>query len=308
MTQGDVDRAGLGEKKWTRELPPNETLSALAEIQALEASRDPEVVRFRQKVLGGRTLEREEMEKWLKATAEAEGRGVVVKLQLPMNPGRDLMNPQWRQALKEELDKAEYLGEEILGLDYVRPIAVEEERIGHIHAIKQHGVLGWLKHIAEELGRKYGWPEADAVTFVLIGAIPVPPLARITWTWSPERGFYGQKITLQVLPWVSPSEVAAFYREVRKETPFGKYARVRKPKALTEKGRRLAVFLATTPSLSWRERMSQWNATYPQWSYKYIATFRRDALTAYRKVTGSTRVPLSTLSTAPEEEANRATR
>lgn len=306
MTQEGVERAELGKKRWTREMPPNETLKALAEIQALEASRHPEVIRFRQKVLGGRLLKPEEVDEWLRAKREEEGRGVVVKLQFPTNPVKDPMDPQWRQALQERLDKAEYLGVEIPGLDYVRLTAVEEERIGHIHAIRLHEVLGWLKRIAEELGKKYGWPEADAVTFVLTGAMPVPPLARITWTWSPERGFYGQAITLQVLPWVSPSEVAALYREIRKETPFGKYVRVHKPKALTEKGRRLAVFLAATPGLSWRERMEQWNATYPQWSYKYIATFRRDALTAYRKVTGSTRVPLFIPAMAPEQ-TNHAT-
>lgn len=39
----------------------------------------------------------------------------------------------------------------------------------------------------------------------------------------------------------------------------------------------------------------------------YVSAFRWDALTAYRKVTESTHALVSTPSTVPEGEANRAT-
>jgi len=86
--------------------------------------------------------------------------------------------------------------------------AVHEVEIGN------EGVLWTLRHITRGLCREYiWWSEPQVVTFILSGKTPDLPAARIKLFTSPDK--YSQKITLELNPLLSESDVTSLYRMAR---------------------------------------------------------------------------------------------
>jgi hypothetical protein len=89
------------------------------------------------------------------------------------------------------------------------------------------------------------------------------------------------RITLEIDPAVSPSEVAEFYRQARKEVITGRH------RTLSEKHLQLAQFITSRPEDElWTERLTAWNDAYPQWSYDaaLIKNFMRDCSRARERL------------------------
>lgn len=264
-------------------LPPDKRLIALSEILAAEASRLPEVLRFRQEVLGGQLIPREQVPSWIEQKAEEDGGGTH-RVEIPLPPGHELpdpmgkLSPEWLRRLADTIEKhglriycgfrpdtLSYPG--LPGEDWARRVPVRHD-----------GVLGRLKRIAGQLCKRYPpWQEAQAVAFVLSGAIPLVPIGRVTYHLSSHMP---ARMTMMVDPRLSKEEVADLYARHRRKLFQGQ------DKPMTEKHLRLAVFLAENPTSTWAERMLKWNASYPQWGYKNYRTFCRDALAAYERVRG----------------------
>ena len=80
---------------------------------------------------------------------------------------------------------------------------------------------------------------------------------------------------------VTPRELGDQYRKFLRQHSI-------RSKALSEKHVRLAWFMAESHDQEkWRVRMETWNRTYPAWSYKHESNFRRDCVTAEKRVTGN---------------------
>ncbi|MBC7294289.1 MAG: hypothetical protein H5T84_09370 [Thermoleophilia bacterium] len=259
----------------------HEMLVAQCEIQAIEASHKPEVCQFRAKYLAGRLLTLSEIGAWIQERAQEEGASYFVTLELLPGGEISFTEQDWRSVLSKKINDTRLVETKRLTLSYPVPDSPHPATV----FIRSDGVLGRLKKIAIALTKEYLWNEAEAVGFVLTGRPPVPSVGRVTFHYilpalTPAR------IVLDLAPQACVADVVKLFREARRQTPYGKFVRVRTPKAVTEKGRALAVHLASTPSLSWQERLEAWNRRYPHWAYKHRTTLRRDALSAYQRIMG----------------------
>lgn len=267
----------------TKTVPPDERLRYLADILAVEAARLPEVVRFREKYLGGRLLAFEEVEDWIKRTLEADGPGSVwftialrtdqvVKGDGPFPRLRDVLNSLARLP-DRELDRfVSSKSREIL--EYAVPTDPYVRRV----PIQHDGVLYRLKQVAHFLEGQYGWSEAHGVVFTLTGLTPPIPKARVTTSVSLVRP-HG-RITLELDPRLSSDEVRDLYARARNEVFKGR------DRPMSKKHLELALFLVKNPNHTWREMCELWNKEYPEWAYSVWQNFSRDARAAYRRLTG----------------------
>ncbi|HHY35949.1 MAG TPA: hypothetical protein GX510_10060 [Firmicutes bacterium] len=267
-----------------RQIPPDKRLATLSEIIAIEAARLPEVVRFREEVLSGQLIPFAEIPTWIEQKAKEDGGGTHW-VEIPLPPGHELpdtmghLPPEWLRRLADTIEKHGlriYGGWRLNTLSYPGPPG---ENWVRAIPVRHDGVLGRLKRIAGQLCRRYpAWEEARAVAFVLSGAVPLIPKARLQFD---HHSHMPPTITITVDPRLSKEEVAKLYARHRRELFEGQ------DKPMSEKHLKLAVFLAQNPSGTWVERMSNWNACYPQWSYTNYRTFCRDALAAYERVRGN---------------------
>ena len=137
-----------------------------------------------------------------------------------------------------------------------------------------------LDACAQRLSDTYQWRKADAVRFVLSGAVPTCQWADV----SVEIAGPESRIVLRIDPEMSPRTVMSLYRRVRKMIQ-GKQ-RVR---PMTEKACEMARAVITEPEGStWRERMARWNAQvqseHPAWQYENPNNFNRDTRAALRRL------------------------
>lgn len=223
---------------------------ALSRICAAEASRLPEVQEFRERFLGGRPLQPEEVPNWLRSRFE-EGKG---------DPGP------------------------FAALTYLPPGARAVE------AVPVRGeALRELKRLAGLLVRHYPWEEHQAVDFLLTGGIPEIPACRVQTRHS---SIGPSRITIEFDVNTPLEEVWELVKWARRQGAEGEFRRRRRVRPLSEHHCELAVFLAETPGLSWQERMERWNEgcdkDHPDWRYVDRRAFRRDAVEAYRRITGRT--------------------
>ncbi|MEW6523645.1 MAG: hypothetical protein AB1445_08780 [Bacillota bacterium] len=265
------------------EIPPDRRHLALAEIAAIEASRMPEVVAFREEALAGQLMPLEEVPAWVEAKAKEEGEATSW-VRVPLPPGVDVNFSRghtldWIKSLEEvAADKATWypVGEEFEMLLYPPPPA--EEQASRAIPIRRGGILYRLKFIAKRLTKTFTWwQEAQAVAFVLSGPIPLPAKGRGRIVWhssSPSR------IQLDLDPRLSSQEVASLYAKVRKHVFAGR------DKPMSDKHLALAVFLAKHPDGTWKQIMKAWNEEKEKWIYSEWRSFARDASAAWERVTG----------------------
>lgn len=266
-----------------RIVEPDERLVYLARIWAVEAAELPEVVRFREKYLGGTLLRFEDMEEWIEATRKADGPGSLW-FTLALRAEYIVREEGRLPRLRDLLEALSNLPPDMLDqfvlrtpgetLDYAVP---QDEWVRRV-PIQHDGVLYRLKQLAQSLERRYGWTEAAAVVFVLTGITPWIPKATVT-----TQGVYHsptQRITLKVDPRMSADEVREVYAEARSSVFKGR------DRPMSKKHLELALFLVKNPRHTWREMASIWNKEKPEWAYSSWQNFARDARSAYQRITG----------------------
>ena len=253
------------------EVLPDRRLLALSRILAAEAEGLPEVVKFRQEVLGGRLLAPEEVKPWVESQAERErpAKGAVPRpvSVLEVYPAHKKDSEQWLTPEDQIVHQKN------------PPFPGEN---GWIHRVVIHsstGVLARLKDLAVRLCRRYPiWQEAQAVGFILTGMVPLVPKARVTVTFG-----VGLRITLNLDPWLPVNEVAKIYSHYRQEFFPGQGGH-----PIGEKNLSLAVFVVENerPGATWGALMAEWNQTHPEWAYSDRHLFARDARASIERIAG----------------------
>jgi len=262
-----------------REIPPDKRFQALSRIISILANHNDEILEFRQEVLNGKLLKPEEVPEWIKSTAEKEGHTLTVTLNVPAgdNPGESLVEQAKQVASGFEQGKfVPGVGYSNVYLSYVNPRSEWREVV----PINKSGILGRLKHLAEQY--KAFWPEPQAVNFILTGiAYPISH-ARVR-----TRISCLSKVTLEVSPHLPGSKIKKLYLEERKKLLKLTGKKEEKSRRLTEKHLTLAVFVVEEMG-SWAMKLRKWNRKYPQWAYPETArsTFARDCRKAYERLTG----------------------
>lgn len=270
-------RAGVprgGNRQLTAQLKPDLKAQAFAEIAHLEASRNEDVVNFREDVLGDSLLTVEAIPEWVAVTAKDDG-----------TPTTYIRIPQDTETTPGTTD--DYRG---LGGVETSPDILEYpgtgERFSAI-AVRADGTLDWLRDIARSLARSWGWPAGSAVAFILTDCLVAP--IRGTATLSVKYPYPARStVTIEVVAdSVSKSEVADLYAKVVKKGDFSAAAGVGRPMGAKNAG--LAVAAAKHPQSerTWGESMLIWNRTQDdEWNYVDTKRFGHDAREAFKRVTG----------------------
>lgn len=253
---------------------------ALHEALARELSWTCGVDAFREQQLGGKLLGPEEIASWIKKQAARDGPVTGYYVTVPAPPrefhgsmmvtaiigGDTAAYARWlaRRAeavaadLTSELPFASSRGP--LSLDYTVP-----GRGASTIAIRGNGVLAQLKEIASGIkgvGRLAGWPEQEAVAFILCGWIPPHRTTSVVTRLGAFPA--AARIELTVSANTPVGEVVALYQEARAEVR-GAFEREMDDKHLA-----LAVFIdeLKESGLGWREIQRRWNERHPRWRYE----------------------------------------
>jgi hypothetical protein len=150
--------------------------------------------------------------------------------------------------------------------------------------IPDDGSLFQLKLFAWRVASACHVPEYVAVHFILTGIAMFPTLGY--YQVIEDLGYRGApRVVMNIEPTATQRDVAALYGKAQRDLRRGRY------RSLSEKKRQLVVFCFaergfghTKPSVKWRETMSEWNSTYPQWEYEFSNLMSRDYWRALRKL------------------------
>jgi len=257
-------------------------IRAMRTIQRVEASRQPEVQRFRAEVLKGRLLKRAGIEPWIRDVKERE-EGSTMYLRIRIRPGAARTRWNGRSGWKAHLgalpdDSAVGMTHEFLA--YPRPGTWQPGRV----AVRDDGDTGRLKEIARILISSYGWLESEAVGFILSGKAPEPESGRVRAKPALLGGAYA-RVALDVDARLGPSDVKAVYSKARSELLQGRKPEPRH-RPVGEKACRLAVFRAEHPTESLGSLRGMWNSGFPKWRYTRQKEFNRAVRSAYSAITG----------------------
>ncbi|MCC7176070.1 MAG: hypothetical protein IT159_12810 [Bryobacterales bacterium] len=237
----------------------------LSEHLAGEARQDPGVLNFRQAALQNKLLppDPQAIADWIEAL-KAKERGprhsVVVQVPRGKSP-REI--PRFGRIIKMERPALSYPGPD----GYVTHTS-----------IAYAGVLDRLRGLCDSLARRYRWHPAEAAAFVLTDWTPIVRQISIRLDLNVISPVLN-RILISVDPAVSPQELAARYRTVRREAT----GQVREPSA---KRIRLAAFCVSRPPETYAEMMKAWNRAHPKDKYTAHSNFGRDAAIAVRAVFG----------------------
>jgi hypothetical protein len=239
-------------------------LAILQAVLLIRANADPNVLAFREKHLGGKTLESEEVGPWLDEIARREE-------PLPGDPSVAIWAPPDKEG--------EWLNRRIIAHD--------------------HGVIAELKRAIETSSgpEPAGWEflgAETAVMRVLTGRLQELQKCLVTIKRSHSTPAL-TTVVLQVNYHMTPREVARLYQEAR--TGVGRSGRDR---SLEPKSFFLALFTQMhKPGHTWAQVQEKWNhewrhdKQYPDWVYSTDPTttkpkqFARDCRNAFRNLTGA---------------------
>lgn len=156
-------------------------------------------------------------------------------------------------------------------------------------------LLDELRAIGEKLGKSYRWQPAQAVWFVLAGEIPAVPALQAFRQFKDSMDHRDCTITIEASPWVSSKAVERAFRKAQIKTmgsaggkpPGEKNLKLFRfvveriePLGMLEEGKKLPgapkwMLELELVAEHWymkmpegKELVSEWNETYPQWSYK----------------------------------------
>jgi len=145
--------------------------------------------------------------------------------------------------------------------------------------------ITWTCSLAESLSERFRWQQAQATLFVLTGKKPLVDLIEIKRHTNPIRPSLN-RIVITVDPAIAPREVMRVYAAVRSSML------PRRIRRLSEKHQRLAQFWGSKKSSATTGKlMEKWNDLYPEWKNGQTFTFKRDATTALKRVTGNGELP-----------------
>jgi len=145
-------------------------------------------------------------------------------------------------------------------------------------------VLDSVRKVSEHLAQYYGWTEAEATLFVLTGRPPFisdcKVLIRTKALKAPcDSGWKITKtIVMEIDPILTPDQVAKTYEQERKKMLLWS------PRIQSQKHLALAEYVGLDRKQTWRDKMKQWNKTFPQWSYQNARNFQRDVQQATQRL------------------------
>jgi hypothetical protein len=150
--------------------------------------------------------------------------------------------------------------------------------------LKKGSSLYVLHTLACEMAEEASWgEEAHWVGFILTGLIPQGYLlGTVTINRSQELGI-STKIKIRANAWVTPQELAEFYRELKDELErkLAGFIRISAYKRKRPSWKILALinFVEENEEKSWEERFKAWNKAYPELKYENLNSFK----TSYHK-------------------------
>ena len=258
-------------------------MDALSVLLAQRAARETGVEGFRRDVLDSKLLEPGDVHPWIKELAAKDGAPSKWLSAPPAIP--EGTHTKWEEGFVltfspplaiRSLDprKGENAGLSRRTLAFGVPGSQWEQVV----LVRNGGILDRLRRLSEDLASRYQWQAAQATLFILTGSAPLLQTIRVDapYRW-PLTSM--TRITLEVDPTVTPQEVADAYRRARKAVIPGK------ARPISDKHARLALFAAKQPDgASWAQQLATWNAVNPNWSYRHLGTFKRDARVAQERL------------------------
>jgi hypothetical protein len=262
-------------RKQRREKGSAVVTEALSELLAAVARNRPDVQEFRKRVLRGSLLKAVEVGPWIADLQEKEpALRTAVVVQLPREVNLRL------RAGKPEFDSDVTIGSsDVLALHALEVIAYAKPGCQWVQtlAIGFEGPLKELRDLCENLKDAYKWENYQASMFVLTDVVPLISRFRYQVNFAMSMRALS-RVSLIVDPVITPRELAQQYKKIRAscqkpEIGQGK----RRPRALTQKHARLAVFAAGIPKAELDPSdMKTWNRKYPKWKYSLFKNFNRD--------------------------------
>lgn len=143
------------------------------------------------------------------------------------------------------------------------------------------GMMERLRRLGEQLAARYGWDEADAVTFILTGDLPRVMAIDAEIRIDKDIPTHS-RIVLTIDPTLTPARVEVYYRQIRKQV-------VRRYRSLQPKALELIRFVASRPDGETAlQRMDAWNKLWakwhPKWRYNLESNFSRDCKMARQRL------------------------
>ncbi len=120
-------------------------------------------------------------------------------------------------------------------------------------------VLDGLSHLARDLARCYYWNEADAVWFVLTGAMPAVRGLDISVYRNAAEDSVDSYVEIRMLPWIDPDTVRAAIIGFRRDL-------ARAGRAIGDRGFRLVDFVISRarPDIAPNDRL--WKRLHREWN------------------------------------------
>lgn len=228
---------------WREPSPPRRLAAAelwdRTDRAAERARREPAVIAFRREVLAGELLGLAEAAAWVRS-----------------QPGEPTV---WSTSN---------------GV-YVRVLDFIEDGRHATQATRQGGPLERLRVLSADLADRHWWKPAQASMFVITDLPPRIPAVR----WHLEmHGARAGAIRLDIAPGVPDKQVAAVYREAVAYWTSRRPTRRNPSEKDARRQIALSEFVASTPGLSWADRLVRWNASVEAgWQYASRRTISRAA-------------------------------
>jgi hypothetical protein len=234
----------------------------LSKLLAAEASRDAEVLTYRDDHLGGQTIFVKNISRWLDSQWQIE----MASKDAGFDP-------------RTEMIRLAYIGEwqpwDPSATDELDPDRDPEPDPGW-YAVPIGGPLEQLVLLSERLSDAYGWQEAEATTFVLTGQTPNYFPVAVRRFRKVENPSVASRITVDLDLMLTPQQLARMWIYLRK-------AWIGRPRSLSVKHMELAEFVAQSGG-TWERRWTDWNNKYPEQEYRLQSNFVRDAKAAKKRL------------------------
>jgi len=259
--------AGPSSRLRSLNVPASLRAEAVAHLIAVEARKTEPVVEFRTRVLRGRLLQPEQVDRWL---------GVLARRQEAKPWARIYVSAEEAEMGVVPIGTSNLIERGFDTLDYLVP---GSERVHHV-LVSSKGILGWLRWLSAWLCQQYRWAPAHATMFILTDA--APPIPELHYDVDSRRAVPAlTRVVMTIDPTMSPREIATLYRQIRFRY-FG-----RRHRSMTPKHVELAKFWSTQDqSATWKDLMAEWNKLHRRWAYKREQNFARDCAQARERLLG----------------------
>lgn len=274
ITDDQPEKQGRASEYWERQ-------RAISMVCAAEANQNKHVIAFRERYLADGLVDWRDIEDWMTARAEEEGAPTRYVNDLPLPPGTVVKGSLRAAYLEPPItiseDTPAFFGWSVKTVSYHRQESKWPIRIPVVH----DGALNHLRTVAEQLHRRYGWPEAAASTFIVCGVEPVIPAVRVRYSLKHLIPALS-RITLEIDPAVAPRDLLQYYRDARQELVRGRRYRPMSRRSLEQ----AITFVERDDAESWGETMARWNESNEgedsEWQYDDAERFGHDCRIAIR--------------------------